>query len=49
MNSDYYVDTSYGVSTSSGLTGAIAAMGLFFLDFVYGTRYFEDCIIMENI
>ena len=30
MNSDYYVDTSYGVSTSSGLTGAIAAMGLFF-------------------
>ena len=28
MNSDYYVDTSYGVSTSSGLTGAIAAMGL---------------------
>ncbi len=31
MNSNYYVDTSYGVSTSSGLTGAIAAMGLFFL------------------
>ncbi len=30
MNSNYYVDTSYGVSTSSGLTGAIAAMGLFF-------------------
>ena len=30
MNSDYYVDTSYGVSTSSGLTGAVAAMGLFF-------------------
>ena len=30
MNSNYYVDTSYGVSTTSGLTGAIAAMGLFF-------------------
>ena len=30
MNSNYYVDTSYGVSTSSGPTGAIAAMGLFF-------------------
>lgn len=30
MNSNYYVDTSYGVSTSSGLTGAIATMGLFF-------------------
>ncbi len=31
MNSNYYVDTSYGVSTTSGLTGAIATMGLFFL------------------
>ena len=30
MNSNYYADTSYGVSTTSGLTGAIAAMGLFF-------------------
>ena len=30
MNESYYADTSYGVSTTSGLTGAIAAMGLFF-------------------
>lgn len=31
MNESYYAGTSYGVSTTSGLTGAIAAMGLFFL------------------
>lgn len=30
MNESYYAGTSYGVSTTSGLTGAIAAMGLFF-------------------
>ena len=30
MNESYYSGTSYGVSTTSGLTGAIAAMGLFF-------------------
>lgn len=31
MNESYYAGTSYGVSTTSGLTGALAAMGLFFL------------------
>ena len=31
MNESYYAGTSYGVSTTSGLTGAIAAMRLFFL------------------
>ena len=30
MNESYYAGTSYGVSTTSGLTGALAAMGLFF-------------------
>ena len=30
MNESYYAGTSYGVSTTSGLTGAIVAMGLFF-------------------
>ena len=30
MNESYYAGTSYGVSTTSGLTGAIAAMRLFF-------------------
>lgn len=30
MNSNYYVDTSYGVSTTSGLTGTIATMRSFF-------------------
>ena len=49
MNESYYAGTSYGVSTTSGLTGALAAMGLFFLGFVYGTKYFDDYIIMENI
>ena len=31
MNESYYAGTSYGVSTTSGLTGAIATMVLFFL------------------
>lgn len=30
MNSSYYVDTSYGISNTTGLLGMIAAFGLFF-------------------
>lgn len=28
MNENYYVDTTYGLSTTSGLTGAFASMGI---------------------
>lgn len=41
MNESYYAGTSYGVSTTSGLTGAITAMGLFFW-----LLYMVVCILM---
>ena len=49
MNESYYAGTSYGVSTTSGLTGAIVAMGLFFWILSMALSIFDDCIIMENI